>query len=99
MTSSSLLTPRGCSCGALPSIIDDVLLHSQDTRALEAAHTLLRTISSEQRYCEDLGSLRTFLDLLDEIGFGGLWREFGHLFSEAVTTDCFELTQKLIEVS
>ncbi|KAG5931494.1 hypothetical protein E4U60_006050, partial [Claviceps pazoutovae] len=84
-------------CGALPSIIDDVLLHSQDTRALEAAHALLRTISSEQRYCEDLGSLRTFLDLLDEIGFGGLWREFGHLSSEAVTIDCFELTQKLIE--
>ncbi|KAG6075745.1 hypothetical protein E4U15_005492 [Claviceps sp. LM218 group G6] len=85
-------------CGALPSIIDDVLLHSQDTRALEAAHALLRTISSEQRYCEDLGSLRSFLDPLDEIGFGGLWREFGHLSSEAVTIDCFELTQKLIEL-
>ncbi|KAG6021606.1 hypothetical protein E4U40_005170 [Claviceps sp. LM458 group G5] len=85
-------------CGALPSIIDDVLLHSQDTRALEAAHALLRTISSEQRYCEDLGSLRSFLDLLDEIGFGGLWRDFGHLSSDAVTMDCFELTQKLIEL-
>ncbi|KAG6057818.1 hypothetical protein E4U32_004924 [Claviceps aff. humidiphila group G2b] len=85
-------------CGALPSIIDDVLLHSQDTRALEAAHALLRTISAEQRYCEDLGSLRSFLDPLDEIGFGGLWREFGHLSSEAVTIDCFELTQKLIEL-
>lgn len=83
----------------MASILDDVLLHSQETGALEAAHALLRTISSEQSYFQELGSMHSLLSLLNELGFSGLWRASNHTSTEDVKGDCFELTEKLIEVS
>ncbi|KAG5985337.1 hypothetical protein E4U55_005421 [Claviceps digitariae] len=85
-------------CGAISSILDGVLLHSQDIGALEAAHSLLRTISSQHNYCKELGSLDSLLNDLDEMGFSGLWRGPSHSSSEDMTMDRFELLEKLIEL-
>lgn len=79
-------------------ILDDVLMHSQDIGALEAAHALLRTISSQQKYSKEISSLHSLLNVLEKMGFGGLWRGSIHSFTEDIRVDCFELTEKLIEV-
>ncbi|KAG5929992.1 hypothetical protein E4U42_003545 [Claviceps africana] len=85
-------------CGVISSILDDVLLHSQDIGVLEAAHTLLRTISSQQKYLEELGSQHSFSKVLDEIGFSGLYKGSSHSITEDIMRDCFELIEKLIEL-
>jgi neurofibromin 1 len=85
-------------CGALPSVLDDVLLHSQESTALDAAHALLRTLSSEQRYSKAMGSMHLLNDQLNAMGFSGLWRSPKHTMIEDIKGECFELTEKLIEV-
>ncbi|TWU75590.1 Ras GTPase activating protein ira2 [Metarhizium rileyi] len=85
-------------CGALPSILNDVLLHSQDSVALEAAHVLLQTLASEQKYTHAMGSLELLTSQLNKLGFGGLWKPPKHAITEDTRGECFELTEKLIEL-
>ncbi|KAG5954004.1 hypothetical protein E4U53_002877 [Claviceps sorghi] len=70
----------------------------QDIGALEAAHTLLRTISSQQKYFKELGSQHSLLNVLDDTGFSGLWKSSSHSFTEDIMRSCFELIEKLIEL-
>lgn len=82
----------------MPSILNDVLIHGQDSAALEAAHTLVRTLTSERQYSKAMGSMSSLTELLDEMGFAGLWRSSFHGLTEDNKSDCLELTEKLIEV-
>lgn len=80
------------------SILDDVLLHGQNAATLEAAHTLLRTLSSDRRFVRQGDSSNTMADVLEDKGFGGLWQSCSMGSMEDFHRDCFELTEKLIEV-
>lgn len=82
----------------MPSILDDVLLHSQESSALQAAHAVLRTLSSEEKYSQAMESMHSLTTQLNEMGFSGLWRSSKHTSIEDVKGECFELTEKLIEV-
>lgn len=85
-------------CGAIPSLIEEVLLHSQDTSALKAANTLLRTISSDAAFQDKMTSMRPLIDALREMGFTGLWRFSSQELGEEIRRECFDLTERLIEV-
>ncbi|RDA86328.1 hypothetical protein CP532_4331 [Ophiocordyceps camponoti-leonardi (nom. inval.)] len=63
-------------CGVMPQIIESVLLHSQSSITLDAAHTLLRIVSLNVKYSSALVSARPLIDALTEFGFGGLYDTF-----------------------
>ncbi|KAM3467994.1 hypothetical protein MY5147_008382 [Beauveria neobassiana] len=86
-------------CGAMPSILNYVLMHGQDSAALEAAHTLVRTLTSEREYANATGSMESLEEALDEMGFSGLWKASFQDMAEENRAYCFELTEKLIEAS
>jgi neurofibromin 1 len=82
----------------MPSILNDVIMHGQDSAALEAAHTLVRTLTSEGEYASAMSTTEPLAEALEEMGFGGLWKTS---FQEQVPYEskgCLELTEKLIEV-
>lgn len=84
----------------MPSILGGVLLHGQDPAALGAAHSLLRILTSNDRYAAAMGSMQTLRYVLDELGFSGLWKDSSSAQprTEEVKQECLELTAKLIEV-
>lgn len=83
----------------MPSILGTVLLHAQDPAALGAANSLLRILTSDDRYAAAMGSVQTLRDVLDGLGFTGLWRDpYFQPRIEEVKQECFELTAKLIKV-
>lgn len=90
-----MLTSR--RCGIMPSILNDVLIHGQDSAALEAAHTLVRTLTSEERYSKAIGSMDALNEELEDLGFPGLWNASFHQPLRN-KKECFQLTEKLIEV-
>lgn len=83
-------------CAPIGSILDDVLLHAQNSTTLESAHVLLQTLSSNTEFASVLDSTEMLKATLDDMGFGGLWRSGS--FSNAHEQDdrCFSLTEKLI---
>ncbi len=83
----------------MPSILDDVLLHGQESTALKAAHTLLRTLTSSNEFSAAMASNEPLNDALDDLGFGGLWKYSSQASLDDVKHECFGLTEKLIEVS
>lgn len=80
--------------------LDDVLLHGQNAAALEAAHTLLRTLSADKKQLSAQESSSTMADILEEKGFSGLWRScsIGSM-DDHMQHDYFQQIEKLIEVS
>lgn len=80
------------------SLVDDVLLHGQNAATLKAAHTLLRTLLSDKKYTQAMDSTSTISEVLQDKGFSGLWRSCSMGSTEDIHHDCFELTEKLIEV-
>lgn len=81
----------------MPTILDDVLLQGQDSDVMSAAHALLRTVTSNEELSDAMGSTRPFLQMLDGMGFGGLWQSPQDLDGN-IKQECFDLTEKLIEV-
>ncbi len=55
-------------------MLDDVLLHCQNSSTLESAHGLLQTLSSNPKFSQALGATGMLADILEDMGFGGLWR-------------------------
>lgn len=85
-------------CSAMPSILDDVLLHGQDSAVLEAAHSLLRTLTSSSEHSSTMESIEPLAEALDDLGFSGLWKHSSLPLAEDAKQTCFGLTEKLIEV-
>jgi neurofibromin 1 len=81
------------------TILDDVLLHGQNSASLEAAHSLLRTLTSDKKYARAMSSGGSMTKILEKNGFGGLWRSCSMGAMDDIHRDCFDLTEKLIEVS
>ncbi len=95
---SVYLPANNTSCAPIASILDEVLLHCQNSSTLEAGHELLQTLSSNAKFSQVLDSTDMLKASLEDMGFGGLWRSC--TFSNAHEQDvhCFSLTERLIEV-
>ena len=104
-------SPSSPSCGPILSILEDVLLHSQRPATLQAAHTLLQTLTSNPKLVPALehgGAGGMLNEILEDAGLEGLWQS-GVVFppsrgtpsaqQEQLDRQCFGLTEKLIEVS
>lgn len=80
-------------------MLDDILLHCQNTSTLEAAYALLKTLSSNAKFSGALESGSSMLDeILEDMGFGGLWRSCSTRHGDGVDKQSVYLTEKLIEV-
>ncbi|EJT70411.1 hypothetical protein GGTG_11435 [Gaeumannomyces tritici R3-111a-1] len=77
------------------SILDSILLNCQNSSTLESAHLLMQTLSSSGIGLESSSMLD---DILDELGFGGLWSCSFNLAQENTPSEAFGLTEKLIEL-
>ncbi|KAL1842978.1 hypothetical protein VTJ49DRAFT_3455 [Mycothermus thermophilus] len=87
------------------SILEDILLHCQSSATLESAHRLLQTLTANPKFPASLESSAANLnELLDDMGFGGLWRSCSFNINlaqdpgPAQDRACFALTEKLIEL-
>lgn len=67
------------------SVLDDVLLHCQNSTTLESAHALLQTLSTSPKFAQAVaeasssgspasGGVGVLHDILEDMGFAGLWR-------------------------
>ncbi|KAK8107613.1 neurofibromin 1 [Apiospora kogelbergensis] len=80
-------------------ILDDILLHCQNSTTLEAAHTLLQAMTSDHNISAAMETSGVLNEILEEVGFGGLWRSCSFSQGQEPDKQCFALTEKLIEVS
>jgi neurofibromin 1 len=94
-TQRSVIVPL---CGALQPILDEILLHGQNAATLSAAQALLRTLTLDNQLSEAMGVMHPLTDVLEDMGFGGLWRSCSLGSMEDFSRDCFDLTEKLIEL-
>lgn len=90
-----LTLPR---CDPLFSILDDVLLSCQNAVTLDSAHKLLRTLSSNPKLFGSVDTARLLEEVLDDIGFSGLWRSSTFHAANDQDKQRITLTDKLIEV-
>ncbi|KAM0278007.1 hypothetical protein ACHAO9_012333, partial [Fusarium lateritium] len=82
---------------AIRSLLDDTLLHSQNAATLRAAHTLLRSLSFNKQFPRAPSTIPALSEVLDSLGFGGLWRSCSFGSMEEVNRDYLDLTERLIE--
>ncbi|EHK97696.1 hypothetical protein M7I_6581 [Glarea lozoyensis 74030] len=85
-------------CAPIISILDDVLLNCQNAATLESAHKLLRTITSNPKFAGGVDTAEMLEDVLDGIGFGGLWRSATFHTQNEHERECTALTDRLIEL-
>lgn len=86
-------------CGPIISILDDIVLHCQNPTTLGSAHELLQTLTNNPQFAGAMEQAAKLNDLLDGMGFGGLWRSCSfNLSHQEQDRQCFGLTEKLIEV-
>lgn len=85
-------------CGPIISILDDILLHCQNSATLESAHALLQTLTSNSRFASALESTSRLDAILADMGFEGLWRSCSLNLSHEQDKKRFLLTEKLIEL-
>jgi neurofibromin 1 len=87
------------SCGPVIRILDDILISCQNAVTLESAHQLLRTLTSNPKFSGGVDTAEMLEDVLDGIGFGGLWRSSTFHITNEHERQCTALTDRLIEVS
>jgi neurofibromin 1 len=85
-------------CDPLFTILDDVLLSCQNAVTLDSAHKLLRTLTSNPKLFGSVDTARLLEEVLDDIGFGGLWRSSTFHAPNDQDKQCITLTDRLIEV-
>lgn len=86
------------SCGPIISILDDMLLHCQNSATLESAHRLLQTLTFSSRFASALETTGRLNGILEDMGFEGIWRSCSLNLSHEQDKQCFVLTERLIEV-
>ncbi|RQM08785.1 hypothetical protein DH86_00002920, partial [Scytalidium sp. 3C] len=84
-------------CGPIVRILDDIILSCQNAGTLEAAHSLLRTLTSNDKFIGGMDTAELLDDVLDGIGFGGLWRSSTFHIANPRQRQCTALTDRLIE--
>ncbi|KAK7746999.1 Ras GTPase activating protein ira2, partial [Cytospora paraplurivora] len=92
-------------CSPILAILDDILLHCQNSATLGAAHDLLQTLTSNPEFAAAMESgsngngASVLNDVLEDMGFGGLWRFCSLNPQQEPDKQCFAQTEKLIDVS
>jgi neurofibromin 1 len=86
------------SCGPLLSILDDILISCQNTATLESAHELFRTLTANPEFSTRADTTEMLEEVLEGIGFGGLWRSSTFHVTNDLLRQCTSLTDRLIEV-
>lgn len=88
-------------CGPILAILDETLLHCQNSATLESAHSLLQTLTSNPKFASAMesGGALGLNEMLEDIGFGGLWRFCSLNPQQEPDKACFSQTEKLIDVS
>jgi len=76
-----------------------VLISCQNAVTLESAHRLLRTLTLNPKFSGGVDTTEMLEDVLDGIGFGGLWRSSTFHTPNEQERQCTALTDRLIEVS
>lgn len=95
------------SCAPILGILDDVLLHCQNSATLESAHGLLQTLTSNSSFATAMmesgstsnGAGPVLTEVLEDMGFGGLWRFCSLNPTQEPDKQCFAWTENLIDVS
>ncbi|KAK0635111.1 hypothetical protein B0T17DRAFT_515391 [Bombardia bombarda] len=85
-------------CGPIISILDDIVLHCQNSATLESAHALLQTLTGNAKFGSAMEATGMLNETLDDMSFGGLWRSCSFNLSQEQDKQCFGLTEKLIEL-
>ncbi|KAI0202508.1 GTPase [Astrocystis sublimbata] len=85
-------------CSTITSLLDEVLLHAQRPEAMKAAHELLRMVTSNSQFSAAKEDDDIFDELLEDMGFDGLWRSNSLLQSRDFDKQLIGLTEKLIEL-
>ncbi|KAI1644280.1 uncharacterized protein F4817DRAFT_225030 [Daldinia loculata] len=85
-------------CPTIASFLDEVLLHGQNSSTLESAHALLQTLSSNPKFTSALESAGILHDILEDLGFEGLYRSSSFTYAQDPDKQCSILTEKLIEL-
>ncbi|KAI0871616.1 GTPase [Hypoxylon argillaceum] len=86
-------------CSAIASLLDQVLIHAQKPVPMKAAHELLRMVTSNPKFAAAKEDHDTLPEILEDMGFEGLWRSNSFLQSRDFDKQLIALTEKLIEVS
>ncbi|KAI1472094.1 uncharacterized protein F4812DRAFT_416560 [Daldinia caldariorum] len=86
-------------CPTIASFLDEVLLHGQSSSTLGSAHALLQTLSSNPKFTSALESAGVLNEILEDMGFEGLYRSSAFTNTQDPDKQCSLLTEKLIEVS
>ncbi|KAK7731831.1 Ras GTPase activating protein ira2, partial [Cytospora paraplurivora] len=90
-------------CSPILAILDDILLHCQNSATLGAAHDLLQTLTSNPEFAAAMESgsngngASVLNDVLEDMGFGGLWRFCSLNPQQEPDKQCFAQTEKLID--
>jgi neurofibromin 1 len=87
------------SCEPVIRILDDILISCQNAVTLESAHALLRTLTSNSKFADGVDTAEMLEDVLEGIGFGGLWRSSTFHTPNEHERESTALTDRLIEVS
>ncbi|KAK6954912.1 hypothetical protein Daesc_002541 [Daldinia eschscholtzii] len=85
-------------CPTIASFLDEVLLHGQSSSTLGAAHALLQTLSSNPKFTSALESAGVLSEILEDMGFEGLYRSSAFTYTQDPDKQCSILTEKLIEL-
>ncbi|KAI1381086.1 GTPase [Hypoxylon crocopeplum] len=85
-------------CPTIASFLDEVLLHGQSASTLGSAHALLQTLSSNPKFTSALESNGVLSEILEDMGFEGLWRSSSFTHAQDPDKQCSILTEKLIEL-
>lgn len=93
------MTNSSTRCVPVLRVLDDILISCQNAATLESAHQLLRTLTSNPRFAGGVDTAEMLEDVLDGIGFGGLWRSSTFHVENEHERQCTVLTDRLIEVS
>lgn len=88
-----------CRISPIMVILDDILISCHHAETLESAHTLLRTLNSDPALSGQLDTSLILEDVLEDIGFGGLWGSSTFHATNEPGKRRAMLTDKLIEVS
>jgi neurofibromin 1 len=84
--------------GPVLRILDHLLMSCQNPATLEAAHTLLRTLTSDPKLGSGVDTSDMLEQVLDGIGFGGLWRSTTFRSMDDNDRQTTALTDRLIEL-
>ena len=79
-------------------MLEDVLLTCQSAATLRSAHELLHSITSDSKLTGQVDTAELLDEVLDDIGFSGLWRSSTFLAYNEQDRQCALLTDRLIEV-